>query len=74
MVRLFIYDGSTNYLLSEIPVGAVTKSATAHSYSSRIIFNGNDFALKSGYLLKASTQVGETFNVIAEGLDWTYPA
>lgn len=74
MIRLFINNGVANYLYSEIPVPAVTKSSTAHSYSAREIFGGNDFALQSGHILKASTQVGETFNVIAEGLDWAYPA
>ncbi|MCK6639589.1 MAG: hypothetical protein L6Q81_05840 [Bacteroidia bacterium] len=74
MIRLFIYNGTTNYLFSEIPVGAVTKSGTAVSYSARKVFGGNDYALKATYLLKASTQVAESFNVIAEGLDWEYPA
>ncbi len=74
MLRLFIYNGTTNFLYSEIPVSAVTKSGTAVSYSARQIFGGNDFALQSGYLLKASTQNAETFNVIAEGLDWEYPS
>jgi hypothetical protein len=73
IVRLFIYNGTTNFLLSEIPVVATTQTGTAHSFSSRVIFGGNDFALKAGYLLKASTEIGNTFNVIAEGLDWTYP-
>lgn len=74
MIRLFIYNGTTNFLYSELPVPAVTKSSTAHSFSARELFGGNDFALQSGHILKASTQVGETMNVIAEGLDWTYPA
>lgn len=74
MVRLFIYNSSVNYLLSEIPITATTASATAHSFSRRVLFNGNDFALKSGYLLKATTEKGEAFNVIAEGADWAYPA
>lgn len=74
MIRLYIYNGTTSFLFSEIPVGAVTKSGTAVSYSARKIFNGNDYALKATYLLKASTQVAESFNVIAEGLDWEYPA
>lgn len=74
MIRLFIYDGTNTKLLSEIPVEATTKSATAHSFSKRITFGGSGFALKSAWLLKASTEKGETFNVVAEGLDWTYPA
>ena len=74
MIRLFLYDGGTNFLFKEIYVPAITKSATAHSFSAKVSFGGNDFALKSTYLLKASTQNGESFNVIAEGLDWEYPA
>ncbi len=74
MIRLFLYDGSNTKLLTEIPVEATTKSATAHSFSRRITFNGNGFSLKAGWHLKASTEKAETFNIIAEGLDWTYPA
>jgi len=75
MVRLFLYDGSNNTkLLTEIPVPYVTKSSTAHSFYARINFNNKDFALKSGWALKASTENAESFNVIAEGLDWVYPA
>jgi len=75
MVRLFINipGGATN-LLKEIPVLAVTKSATAHSFSARIDFGGKGFALQKGYVLKASTEKGESFNVHAEILEWTYPA
>lgn len=73
MVRLYIYNGTTNFLFTELRVSAVTKSATANSFSHPLFFI-NDFALQSGYLLKASTQNAETFNVIAEGADWTYPA
>lgn len=78
MIRLFLNDGTYTKLLTEIPVPYVTKSATAHSFSHRIDFNGRDFALKSGWYLYASTENGdedsEYFNIIAEGLDWTYPA
>ncbi len=75
MVRLFLYDGaSATKLLTEVPVGYVTKSGIAHSFSHRIDFNEKDFALKSGWVLKASTENAESFNVIAEGLDWEYPA
>ncbi len=74
MVRLFLYDGTNTKLLMEVPVEATTKSATAHAFSKRITFGGKGFALKSTWLLKASTEKGETFNITAEGLDWTYPA
>lgn len=75
MIRLFLYDGSTyTKLFKEILVPYVTKSGTAHSFSHRIDFDGKDFALKSGWILKASTENAEAFNIIAEGLDWSYPA
>lgn len=83
MIRLFVTNGgsgATNVkLLKEIPVIATTQSGTAHSFSARVDFGGKGFALKSGYTLIASTQVGgasgvDTFNLIAEGLDWAYPA
>lgn len=74
MIRLYFYNGTTSFLFTEIPVVATTKSGTAHSFSSRFLFNGNGFALQSTYHLKATTQNSESTNVIAEALDWSYPA
>jgi hypothetical protein len=74
MVRIFIFNGTTNFLLTEVPVPAITKSSVARSFSHRISFNGNGFMLQAGYLIKAATQNAESINVIAEGADWTYPA
>lgn len=74
MVRLFIYDGTNTRLLTEIQVPAVTKSATASSFAYLLDFGGCDFALKSGYKLRATTENSESFNVIAQCLDWAYPA
>ncbi len=74
MIRLFLYDGSNTKLLKEIPVPAVTKSATAESFYEKVDFGELGFALKAAWSLKASTEKGESMNVIAEGLDWTYPA
>jgi hypothetical protein len=72
MVRLYIFDGTTNYLLTEVEVPAVTKSATVPAFSRTI--NLNNFQLKAGYILKFSTELGQNFVVIAQGLDWKYPA
>lgn len=71
MVRLFIYNGTTNFLLSEVPVLAITKSGTAASFGTELTL---DLAIRNNYILKASTQNAENFNVIAEGVDWAYPA
>lgn len=69
MVRLFIYDGTNTKLISEIEIPAVTKSTTVPSFEKQITVN---ITLKSGYILKASTEKPETFIVIAEGQDWVY--
>jgi hypothetical protein len=74
MIRLFLFNGTTSFLLTEIPVVATTQSASVKSFSSVIDFNGKGLALASGIHLKASTQNAETFNVIVEGLDWMYPS
>ncbi len=74
MIRLFLYDGTNTKLLKEIPVMATTKSASAQSFSETVDFENSGFALKSGWSLKASTEKSEAMNVVAEGLDWTYPA
>jgi hypothetical protein len=75
MVRIFLQNSGATVteLLTEIPVMAKIQTATAHTFAARINFGGNDFSLKSGYSILASTQNAETFNVIAEGLNW-YPA
>ncbi|MGZ3949110.1 MAG: hypothetical protein ACXVDZ_12200 [Bacteroidia bacterium] len=70
MVRLFVYDGTNSKtLIHEVQVPPTTASALDHSFVARVPLNLN---LKSGYSLLASTQNAETFQVIAEGLDWTY--
>lgn len=74
MIRLFLYDGSNSKLLTEIRVPALAKSTTVNSFSASIDFSGRGFALESGWKLQATTQISETFNVIADGLDWVYPS
>jgi hypothetical protein len=71
MVRFFIFDGgSVTRLLTEIEIPAVTQSGTQESFYRKIPLNLN---LAAGYSLKASTEKGDTFAVIAEGKDWKYP-
>ncbi len=74
MIRLFLYDGSSTKLLTEIPVKATTASATAHSFAAKVTFNGGGLMLKSGWHLKASTEKAENHHVFAEGLNISYPA
>ncbi len=71
MVRLFLYDGtSVTALITEIDIPAVTQSSTQQAFE---IFYEVDISLKSGWSFKASTQTGDDFIIIAEGLDYAYP-
>lgn len=71
MVRLFMYDGSSvTALLDEINIPAITQSSIQKAFE--ITYEVN-YWLKSGFSIKASTQTGDDFVVIAEGLDLTYP-
>lgn len=73
MVRLFLYDGTNSKLLTEVPVSAVTQSATNPTFSHTVHFT-NTFALKSGWQLKASTEKAESFSIVSEAFDLSYPA
>lgn len=74
MVRLFIHNGTTASLLTEIPVLAVTPSGTIPSWETQL--NANSMAqvlpiiLPAGHSLRASTHNAETFNILATGGDF----
>lgn len=74
MIRLFIHDGTNARLLTELPVLALTPSATTPSWEAQLNTNTMTqvlpIILPSGYSLRASTNNAETFNVIAEGGDF----
>jgi len=69
MIRFFIYDGTNTRLIQEIPVPTVTKSATTPAFEYKWECN---IPLKASWVLKASTENAQAFNIIAEGLDWAY--
>ena len=73
MLRVFIYNGTTNFLFREVFVNPIVPTATFNSFEARVEFN-EKFQLKADYLIKVSTQNAESFAVIVEGLDWKYPA
>ncbi|MFH2140795.1 MAG: hypothetical protein ABIJ97_00125 [Bacteroidota bacterium] len=73
ILRLFLFDGTNNKLFREIEVPAVTKSSIAPAFYHKIVFE-NGFAIKTGWGLRASTQNAESFNVIADAVDWSYPS
>ncbi|MCA0430438.1 MAG: hypothetical protein LCH32_08040 [Bacteroidetes bacterium] len=71
MVRLFLDNGTTKLLLHEVDVPAITNTGVAPSFEAELELN---FTLKAGFIIQASTQNAETFNVIAEAMDWLYYA
>lgn len=69
MIRFFVYNGTTTRLIAEIQVPSVTKSSIDETFEYVVDM---DLSLQAGDILKASTEKAETFNLIAEGLDWAY--
>jgi len=73
-IRLFIHDGTNARLLTELPVVAITPSATLPSWEAQLNTNSMSqvlpIVIPTGYSLRASTNNAETFNVIAMGGDF----
>jgi hypothetical protein len=69
MVRLFVYDGTNYRLWREVPVSAITVSASQPAFEEHIVDFGG-LLLPSGYSLRASTHNAETFNIICQGGDF----
>lgn len=67
MIRFFIYDGSTNRLVSETSVFATTPSSTTKAFSTSA---GLSLFLEQNQILKASTEKAETFNVIISYIEY----
>ena len=68
MVRLYIDIGATIHLWKEIAVDAITGSATVEEFVYILeLLAERALVLPSGYILLASTEKSEDFNVIAEG-------
>jgi hypothetical protein len=68
MVRLYLYDGSTYYLLSEHAIAAKTLSATVGATTTTL--NYDNLLLPSGWSLRASTEKSEAIKVFAFGGDF----
>ena len=69
MVRLFVHNGTTAYLLTEIQVVPVTPSGTVPAYEATFVFDGG-LVIPAGYSLRASTNNAESFHVVALGGDF----
>ena len=75
LVNLFIYDGSTYILWTQVPVIAVTSSTTAPAFAATLSSNVNanlmPLILPTGYSLRAAVSVTQTgVRVTAQGGDF----
>ena len=68
VVRLFIYTGSTYYLLQEVLISAITAGATQDSFTVTLTFNS--LVIPSGHSIRATTNASETYHVLAFGGDF----
>lgn len=68
VVRLFISDGTNNFLFLEIPVPQTSPSGSDVTFRSEVTFS--NLVLPPSYLLKASTHNSDTFVVLAIGGDF----
>lgn len=65
MIRLFVHNGTAAFLLDEIPVLAITPSATVESFEGEIVYGSSSpLILPSGFTLRATTHVAEAFHAI----------
>jgi hypothetical protein len=65
MLRLFLHDGTNARLLAEVPVAAVTPSATLAAWAVRLTKESCDFmpiVLAPGASLRMGTHNAETFH------------
>jgi hypothetical protein len=67
MVRIFVFDGTTNYLFDEFPVTATIPSSSSAAYRLYKVYD--NLVIPSGYSLRASTNNAESFNVMIWGAD-----
>lgn len=61
MIRFFLSDGTTNFLILEHLVVSVTPSATVPAWQS--FFTDLNLVIQDGWSLKASTERAEVFRV-----------
>jgi len=70
MIRLFVKDGLTYFLIQELIVPIITFDAINESFSKSYDL---DFYIGSGQTLAGATENSDSFSVIVEGLDISYP-
>lgn len=62
MIRFWLHDGTTYYFLTEVPVAAITVSATAAAFERAI--SGLNLLLDTGWSIRCATEKAESFDII----------
>jgi hypothetical protein len=64
LINLFVYDGTTYFLWTQVPVIAITSSTTAPAFAANLSSNNNSnimpLLLPTGYSLRATASVAQT--------------
>ena len=63
MIRFFLYDGTTHRFLTEVPVSAITPSASVAAFEDRTTLKNLGWIVQGGWSLRCSTEKGESFDV-----------
>ena len=69
MIRIFLYDTTTYFLLTEVMVPQTNQSGFEPSFKAVVDINMN---INTGWGLGATTQLGQSFALTVEALDYTY--
>ena len=69
VVRIFIYDGAAYFLIKELMVSAVTPSVSVEVANYEWVPTV-PILLPTGYSLRASTHIAETFKIHVEASDF----
>lgn len=65
IVRIFYNDGTSTYLIREIPIPAITASGTVPAFSTIVRLVGGGLPVQASHVLKFNTNNAETFNVFS---------
>lgn len=70
MVRIYVWDGSGTdaHLLDEVPVSAITPSATVETFEATLTYD--NLLLPTGWSVTASTHAAESFGILIFGGDF----
>ena len=67
VLRVWIHDGSTYFMVDEILVTAITPSSTIAAFTSVWTPPGGYLLLPNGYKISATTHNAESFNALTMG-------